>query len=44
MWFSSYLSNRKQFIQTGAIKTSKLDIIRRVPQRSTGEWRGEGGP
>ena len=33
-WFSSYLSNRKQFIQAGAIKTSSLDIIRGVPQGS----------
>ena len=33
-WFSSYLSNRKQFIQAGAIKTSCLDIIRGVPQGS----------
>ena len=33
-WFSSYLSNRKQFIQTGAIKTSSLDIICGVPQGS----------
>ena len=31
-WFSSYLSNRKQFIQAGAIKTSSLDIICGVPQ------------
>ena len=27
-WFSSYLSNRKQFIQAGAIKTSNLDICK----------------
>ena len=33
-WFSSYLSNRKQFIQAGAIKTSSLDIICGVPQGS----------
>ena len=33
-WFSSYLSNRKQFIQAGAIKTSNLDIICGVPQGS----------
>ena len=33
--FSSYLSNRKQFIQTGAIKTSSLDIICGVPKGST---------
>ena len=26
-WFSSYLSNRKQFVQGGAIKTSSLDNI-----------------
>ena len=26
-WFSSYLSNRKQFVQACAIKTSSLDII-----------------
>ena len=31
-WFSSYLPNRKQFIQAGAIKTSNLDIICGVPQ------------
>ena len=31
-WFSSYLPNRKQFIQAGAIKTSTLDIICGVPQ------------
>ena len=30
----SYLSNRKQFIQAGAIKTSNLDIICGVPQAS----------
>ena len=33
-WFSSYLSNRKQFIQAGAIKTSYEDITRGVPQGS----------
>ena len=33
-WLSSYLSNRKQFIQAGAIKTSSLDIICGVPQGS----------
>ena len=33
-WFSSYLSNRKQFIQAGAIKTSSFDIICGVPQGS----------
>ena len=33
-WFSSYLSNRKQFVQAGAIKTSSLDIICGVPQGS----------
>ena len=33
-WFSSYLSNRKQFTQTGAIKASNLDIICGVPQGS----------
>ena len=33
-WFSSYLSNRKQFKQAGAIKTSNLDIIFGVAQRS----------
>ena len=33
-WFSSYLSNRKQFIQVGAIKTSSLDIICGVLQGS----------
>ena len=33
-WFSNYLSNRKQFIQAGAIKTSSLDIICGVPQGS----------
>ena len=33
-WFSSYLSNRKQFIQAGAMKTSSLDIICGVPQGS----------
>ena len=33
-WFASYLSNRKPFIQTGAIKTSSLDIICGVPQLS----------
>ena len=32
-WFSSYLSNRKQFIQAGAIKTSNLNVICGVPQR-----------
>ena len=31
-WFSSYLPNRKQFIQAGAIKTSNLDVICGVPQ------------
>ena len=31
-WFLSYLSNRKQFIQAGTIKTSNLDIICGVPQ------------
>ena len=30
-WFSSYLSNRKQFVQADAIKTSSLDIICGVP-------------
>ena len=30
-WFLSYLSNRKQFKQSGAIKTSSLDIICGVP-------------
>ena len=33
-WFSSYLSNRKQFIQAGAIKTSNLNIICGGPQGS----------
>ena len=33
-WFSSYLSHRKQFKQAGAIKTSNLDIIFGVAQRS----------
>ena len=33
-WFSSYLSNRKQLVQAGAIKTSSLDIICGVPQGS----------
>ena len=33
-WFSSYLSNRKQFIQAGAIKTSYEDITCGVPQGS----------
>ena len=33
-WFSSYITNRKQFIQAGAIKTSSLDIICGVPQGS----------
>ena len=33
-WFSSYLSNRKQFIEEGAIKTSSLDNICGVPQGS----------
>ena len=33
-WFSSYLSNRKQFIQAGDIKTSYEDIIYGVPQGS----------
>ena len=33
-WFSSYLSNRKWFIQEGAIKTSSLDIICGVLQGS----------
>ena len=32
--FLSYLSNTKQFVQAGAIKTSSLDIICRVPQGS----------
>ena len=32
-WFSSYLSNRKQFIQAGDIKASYEDIICGVPQR-----------
>ena len=27
-WFSSYLSNRKQFIQAGAMKTFSLDILK----------------
>ena len=31
-WFSSYLSIRKQFIQTDAIKTSNFDIICGVPK------------
>ena len=31
-WFSSYLSNRKQFVQAYAIKTSSLDIICGMPQ------------
>ena len=30
----SYLSNTKQFVQAGAIKTSSLDIICGVPQGS----------
>ena len=30
----SYLSNTKQFLQAGAIKTSSLDIICGVPQGS----------
>ena len=33
-WSSSYLSNRKQFIQAGAIKTSYEDITCGVPQGS----------
>ena len=33
-WFSTYLSNKKQFVQAGAIKTSSLDIICGVPQGS----------
>ena len=33
-WFSKYLSNRKQFMQAGAIKTSSLNIICGVPQGS----------
>ena len=33
-WFSSYLSNRKQFIQAGAMKTSYEDITCGVPQGS----------
>ena len=33
-WFSSYLSNRKQFIQAGAIKTSYENITFGVPQGS----------
>ena len=33
-WVSSYLSNRKQFMQAGAIKTSSFDIICGVPQGS----------
>ena len=33
-WFLIYLSNRKQFIQAGAIKTSSFDIICGVPQGS----------
>ena len=33
-WFPSYLSNRKQFIQAGDIKTSYEDIICGVPQGS----------
>ena len=33
-WFSSYLSNRKQFIQAGAIKTSYEDNTCGVPQGS----------
>ena len=33
-WFSSYLSNRTQFIQAGAIKTFSLDIICGGPQGS----------
>ena len=33
-WFPSYLSNRKQFIQAGDIKTSYEDIICDVPQGS----------
>ena len=33
-WFLNNLSNRKQFIQTGAVKTSNLDIICGVPQES----------
>ena len=31
-WFLSYLSNRKQFMHAGAIKTSSLDIICGAPQ------------
>ena len=33
-WFLNYLSNRKQFVQAGAIKTSSLNIICGVPQGS----------
>ena len=33
-WFSSYLSNRKQVIQAGAIKISYEDIVCGVPQGS----------
>ena len=33
-WFSSFLSNRKHFIQAGAIKTFNIDIICGVPQGS----------
>ena len=33
-FFLSYLSNRKQFLQAGAIKTSSLGIICGVPQQS----------
>ena len=31
-WFLSYLSNRKQFMHAGAIKTSSLDIICGAPE------------
>ena len=33
-WFSSYLSNRKQYVQTSVFKTTNLNVVCGVPQGS----------
>ena len=33
-WFSSYLSDRKQYVQISAFKTTNLNVVCGVPQES----------
>ena len=33
-WFSSYLSDRKQYVQTSVFKTTNLNVVCGVPQGS----------